>query len=170
MRLLSRSLPSFSLIEMLVVMVLSSIIVGIIYFSYYTLYTYQVSLSKRYKGFEDISTLYFQLKTDVDRCDRVDASDGNTLRFKIPKPDTEIHYFFSTSYVAREQAGRIDTFYCRLQNPVFMLKGNSLADRSAQVDEIQIGVGQLPVEVNVHIYKQYDVASLLETVQKDTMP
>ena len=101
---ISHKVHSFSLIELLVVMVLSSIIVSIIYFSYYTVSKYQISLTAKLRGFDDVSELYFLLKKDIYRSKKINSFDEENLICSVEGIGANVHYIFSASYIVRSPA------------------------------------------------------------------
>jgi hypothetical protein len=169
MYLISRKVNSFSLIETLVVMVLSSLIVSIIYFSYYTVSKYQMNLSSRLIDFNDKSELYFLLKKDFDRSKKIEAIDEESLRCNIERKGVEIQYIFSSSYIVRMQDGRVDTFKCNIDKPVFLWRGKQIIPPQGRIDELQIQLLDMAEPIQLSIHKQYDAASLVETVKQDTI-
>src|ERR1044072_3609062 len=123
MRLLNHKVASFSLVEMLVVLVLSGISIGIIYFAYYTLSTYQITLSRKYNDLNDRNTLYFSLKKDIERSQQVTVFGESDLYCLSPHENLTIQYSFSSTYSIRRQAGRVDTFHISTGKPVFLWQG-----------------------------------------------
>src|SRR5688572_20383804 len=107
---MGRRIEAFSLIEMLVVLILSSIIVSIIYFMYYTVSTYQLTLIRKQRKSEDLTMLYFLLRRDTDRAEKIVALSVDEIQ-TIDTNAQSVYYSFDTAYVMRKQLARVDTFY-----------------------------------------------------------
>jgi prepilin-type N-terminal cleavage/methylation domain-containing protein len=162
------SVPSFSLVELLVVMVLSSIIVGVIYFSYATIVSYQLRLSNQKRLVEDAATLYFILKKDVQQSTCVRAISHETILCE--RSLGTVNYGFYDGYVLRQQLDRIDTFRLRFEAPKFYQQTKQLGVFPAIVDEIQL-TRQATDEAstNISICKYYDAAMLIQLTATDSI-
>src|SRR5690349_1031153 len=99
-------LNSFSLIEMLVVLVLSSIVVGIVYFSFYNISAYQLDLTRRYSKFSEITDFYFLLKKDVEESSKIKSINGTEIFCSNSGQFGRIQYLFSDSCILRIQDSR----------------------------------------------------------------
>jgi prepilin-type N-terminal cleavage/methylation domain-containing protein len=161
---------SFSMIEMLVVLVLSSMVVGIVYSAYYTVSKYQLELTRKYTRHGDLAVVYFTLKRDFDRSARVENIKGeNALRFSAPHGE-KVEYYFSQEAVVRKQAMRVDTFQCTSGKPRFLLEGREVRqDEVSLVDEIQMDINSLPDQTALMLHKHYDAASRMEPMENDTI-
>lgn len=173
MRRLNSKISSFSLAEMLVVLVLSGIIIGVIYVAYYNVSTYQLSITRRYGALQDAGQLFFLMQRDVERSGQIVASAAGLYCTALGAESVSagIVYVFSPDFCVRRQAERIDTFRCKLSQPEFRWKGDavSASDSSVYVDEIQVEADfQRPVKI--HIFKAYDAASMIEMTSNDTLP
>jgi type II secretory pathway pseudopilin PulG len=162
------SVPAFSLVELLLVMVLSSIIVGIIYFSYSTISAYQIKLSSQKRIAEDAATLYFILKKDVQQSEVVLATSPETILCKQLLGNTS--YSFYHRYVLRQQVERVDTFIMRFERPRFFQQGVLKEVYPFVVDEILLTPqGDNTTAVNTTVFKYYDAAMLIEINPNDTI-
>jgi prepilin-type N-terminal cleavage/methylation domain-containing protein len=162
------SLPAFSLVELLVVMVLSSIIIGIIYFSYSTITSYQLRLTNQKRLAEDSATLYFVLKKDVQQSEAVRAVSPETI--VCERSFGLISYGFHHGYVLRQQLERIDTFLLRFERPRFFQQKKLLEAYPFLVDEIQLRPQvNDDTTLSTTIFKYYDAAMLIQMTQKDTV-
>lgn len=168
-RLLNHRAPSFSLVEMLVVMVLSSIVISIIYFTYYTVTTYQASLTRRYASVDDRSRLYFLLKKDFDDGYDIRTVHENELVVSKIEGDTPVYYFFDREFVLRKQHFRQDTFRCTFTNIQFSGNEDETNTGSRKIFEANLLMEIAGDTMNLRLFKQYDRASLIET-KRDTLP
>jgi prepilin-type N-terminal cleavage/methylation domain-containing protein len=165
---INRKVESFSLIELLVVMVLSSIIVSIIYFSFYTVSKYQMTLASKLNGFNDVSELYFLLKKDFERSKTILSADNEHLRCIIERKGIDVEYTFLADNIVRRQTNRTDTFKCKVSTPIFLWQGKEIIAPEINVDELQIELLDGPTSIQLRVHKEYDAASLIETVKNDT--
>jgi len=167
MHLFSHKVSSFSLAEMLVVLVLSGIVLGSIYFAYYTVSTYQINLGKRIKTQNDLGLLFYTLKKDIDRSDSVQTIDTQTLCC-YDHERGKIEYTFSGPFSTRRQFERIDTFVCRIQSPIFKFLGKIVQEK-AMIDEVYLTEDASESPFEIKLYKMYDAASLIEIAPNDSL-
>jgi|GEM_PF-2863648 len=176
---LNSKLRSFSLVEMLVVMVVGGIAIGIIYYAYYTVFTYQHQLTDKYDKVNDASDLYFQLNRDFGHCRYATVTEQQELLCQEATAGTTVRYSFISEYCLRKQRERLDTFKCSLGKPQYRWRGKPLEEASQNrlqgmflTDEVSIEVTGLLQPVTYLITRQYDAAALLEitTLPTDTLP
>lgn len=160
---------AFTLVELLIVMVLSSIIVVVIYFTYYTVATFHVQLLRKQRVVEDMSTLYFLLKKDADKCRTIKPNHAMSFSC-ISEGDWSVDYVFDSLYVLRIQTARVDTFYCRVKSVSCFFENTPIEKHSEVIDKINVGIQGLTQPLNISIMKKYDAASLITTTQKDSLP
>jgi prepilin-type N-terminal cleavage/methylation domain-containing protein len=163
-------LSAFSLPETLVVMVLSSIIVSIIYFSFQTISSYQVRLTNQKQQAEDAGTLYYLLKKDFQQSVSVKALDDDRMKCEYWN-DANVVYIFQTEYVLRQQSERMDTFRMAFDVPTFLQQGNVVSDYPVVIDEALLRQNRAGGKsLDFSFYKYYDAASLLQMVKTDSLP
>jgi len=176
---LNSKLHSFSLVEMLVVMVVGGMAIGIIYYAYYTVFTYQHQLEDKYDLVNDASDLYFQLNKDFGHCRYATVTEEQELVCREAIAGTTVRYRFTSEYCLRRQLERLDTFRCTLGRPQYRWRGKPLAEAGEDgqpgirlTDEVSIEVTGLLQPVTFLITRQYDAAALLEvtTLSTDTLP
>lgn len=168
MYLLNKRTPAFSIIEMLVVMLLSSLIVGIIYFAYYTVNGYQLTLTRKLQQVDDVAGLYYNLKADLDRSENVYMS-GQGIVCNFRQVGSPVEYSFFSEFIIRSQASRTDTLKCAVEEFLFYFQGES-ATLGGTVDEVWIIIKSGNESVSLHMGKEYDAAALVNQVTKDSLP
>jgi prepilin-type N-terminal cleavage/methylation domain-containing protein len=168
-RLRHAELPSFSLVEMLVVLVISGILLGSLYFAYYTVTAYQLALTKKLSHLEDVNGLYFSLKRDVDRGEAIQSTATRDLRCQFA--GQTVQYTFTADYCLRRQTTRIDTFHCKASTPIISWQGKVLepADTLQILDALQVTLTDFDPPLTMQIHKLYDAASLIKLTQPDTL-
>jgi prepilin-type N-terminal cleavage/methylation domain-containing protein len=166
MNLLKISVKSFTLVEMLVVLVLSSIIVGIIYFIFYNVNTYQLNLMRKQQQIGDMNTLFFTMKSDAERCEHIDALNPYEVVFR---GDIHVAYVFGDKFVLRKQDSRLDSFAGTFLKPVFSWQGRNVERYPDIVDEIQCEFSHFSDSVTLDVRKYYDAAALINVSPKDSL-
>lgn len=159
-------LPAFSLIEMLVVLVLSSIITGAVYYAYYTVNTFQVSLSRKYTSLRSAATLGYRLRTDVENA-RITTKLDSGFQCVLPS-NRVITYVLHDQYITRHQDALIDTFRFKTSEKFFLFEGKE--NPMAPIDEIILEGRILEKNLRYHVAKEYDAASLVQFVKRDSLP
>jgi hypothetical protein len=155
------------MIEMLVVLLLSSIVVGIIYATFLTVSRYQNTLTDKYKSNEDVTSIYFLIQKDFERCETINRTDEYTIEC-LDMLRTPVMYTFNDESIVRHQLTRSDTFRCKIGKPVFKKDGKELQAKGA-LDELQVEIKCLPFHVNWVVVKQYDAAGLVPTMKSDSI-
>jgi len=165
---MARRIEAFSLIEMLVVLILSSIIVSIIYFMYYTVSTYQLTLIRKQRKSEDLATLYFLLRRDVDHAKEIVAFSEDEI--ETTRTDAQsVLYSFDSAFVLRKQLTRIDTFYGQFGNVQLAWRQKPISTYPSNIDKLDVEVKGLALPLQIHVVKKYDAASLVNLVKKDSL-
>lgn len=79
-----------------------------------------------------------------------------------------VQYVFFEEDIIRRQGTVMDTFKCRITDPHFMWRSKDIEKFPGKIDEITFTL-QTHQPVKVAVFKQYDVASRVET-KRDTLP
>jgi len=149
-------------------MVLSTIIVGIIYFSFTTVQTYQANLASQKQSAEDVATLYYVLKKDIQQSTIVRASSKNVISCEYPLKKNVVYEFYD-SYVVRHQVERVDSFSFGFEAGLYWTD-TLVAKFPAAVDEVRLAASKkntVPAALTLH--KFYDAATLIPLTEKDTL-
>jgi prepilin-type N-terminal cleavage/methylation domain-containing protein len=160
---------SFSLVEMLVVLVLSGIVLSILYFAYYSISTYQFTLVRKVDKQEELGLMFYTLKRDVERCNILRVREQYAINCYNTYGQLNVSYYFFAPNVIRKQLERIDTFHCQIENPLFFFQGEQVTNINTVVDEIKLIVDAPQVPVELDINKLYDAASLIIAIPNDTI-
>jgi prepilin-type N-terminal cleavage/methylation domain-containing protein len=159
---------SFSLVEMLVVLVLSGIVLSTLYFAYYSISTYQFTLARKSEQQEDLSLMFYTFKRDIEHCYILRMRNQHVIDCYNAPEQLGVSYYFDAPNVIRKQLERIDTFHCQIEEPLFFFRGASVIDENAVVDEIRLieNISSIPIELDIN--KLYDAASLINAIPNDT--
>lgn len=161
-------LQSFSLVEMLVVLVLSGIVLSILYFAYYSISTYQFALVRKADKQEELGLMFYTLKNDVECSTILRMREQNIIDCYRTPEQLDVSYYFDAPNVIRRQLQRIDTFHCNIERPVFSFQGVIATDVNAVVDQIRLVVDSPQIPLELDINKLYDAASLINAIPNDT--
>lgn len=159
---------SFSLVEMLVVLVLSGIVLSILYFAYYGITTHQINFARKINIQEDRGLMYFTLKRDVERSYLLRMRDKYSIDCYRSAGQLDVSYYFDAPNVIRKQIERIDTFHCNIEEPLFFFQGKMVTDIDAVVDEIRVVENASEIPLELDIGKLYDATSLINAIPNDT--
>jgi prepilin-type N-terminal cleavage/methylation domain-containing protein len=161
MLIFNLKIRSFSLIEMLVVLILSGIISGIVFFCFFTVTTYEINLSRKLDNVNDATILYSNLTKDIKRCQLLRV-DNNFLRCTYSENSRMVSYEFFPEYVIRKQIDRLDTFACLSDVPYYTFQGKELIKRKGYADSVSIQIAHADRMLPFTVRKVYDRATLLQ--------
>jgi prepilin-type N-terminal cleavage/methylation domain-containing protein len=160
MKLLRNKMPAFSLLEMLVVLVISSIAVGIIYSSYEFSARYHIRIGTKTDRNLAVQELYMLLMNDFDRSLLATKPDSSTVFIFFPEQRKNVKYSFYRDSVVRIQAERRDKFDGLFSKPEFeMIQADSVSP--PVVKSIRLGVSSFHPPLVFFYNKAFDAAALL---------
>lgn len=160
MTVLNHKVAAFSLLEMLVVMVLSSIIVGIIYFAFFTVTVYQKTLENKYQHIEDINFINSGLTNDFDRSDSIVMLNEQEIICYLKHTNTNVQYSFFNSTIYRRQDTRIDSTACTVSGVQMLFRNHTVI--KGIIDEVRLETILLEGSATLVFYKPYDAAALIK--------
>jgi prepilin-type N-terminal cleavage/methylation domain-containing protein len=158
---------SFSLVEMLVVLVLSGIVLSILYFAYYSISTYQFELVAKVDKQEELGLLFYSLKRDIDRSYMLRKRDQFAIDCYSAPEKVDVSYYFVEPNVVRKQLERTDTFHCEILRSAFLFQEIPVTD-NAVIDQIRLTLNTAPDPIELDIIKLYDAACLINAIPNDT--
>lgn len=130
--------------ELVVALLLSAILTGIVFYSYFLLnnqfrkYSVKTDTVNEYLIFQKV------LKRDIERCDYFkDTLSQTSILFKMPGEDTITSYLWSKRTVIREAANSLDTFHFKLvgYDPYFLEDGIPFMNKiilTIDIDDVEI--------------------------------
>lgn len=160
-----RGIKSFSLVEMLVVMVLASVVVSLIYWVYYSVSSYNLLLKSKLAKAETREILFHVLKKDFMTGVEVRRVDHFVIVCKYPRGMTAVRYSFNKEFIVRDQLTRKDTFDFNVLHAVFLRNQSQVDYRNSLIDEIEI---LLSDSTDITLYREYDRATLIEALSDST--
>jgi len=161
--MLTKKIKAFSLPELLIVMVLSGLVTGAIYFSYYSVNRYHQNLTMNIDRFGDQQELFFRLKKDMDQCFAVTAFDQRRIDFLTATGI--IQYRFLPDRVERNWYGQLDEFRVAL-TPEFYFRTNTVSEKNQLLDGLKLKFKPNQALDEFIFYKRYDVASVIRFENK----
>lgn len=111
---LNRLMPAFTVLELIIVMILSGIVIGLtyLYFTQFQHYIRQASLgSEAYIGLDQFSTVF---QKDMDDAGEIYYRVPSTIR--LLKDEEEIDYSFEGNVIIRKLEYSNDTFHIKSAN------------------------------------------------------
>ena len=148
---LQRRMKSFTLIELIVTMIISSIGIGIMGSAYRIVNHQYSSYKKMNEGISHIKQLNALLHKDFDNAMQVNWRNG-TLEILNEKDEKEIIYKFNHNTITRLQANVNDVFEIKIIGIKGMLMDQPL---TGIIDELQIEVLVNGANQHFHFKKQY---------------
>lgn len=104
-----KKLNAFTLIEMLVVLILTGLVVSLSYSAYEIFLSYRISYLKSSRHLSQLEMLHLVLEKDFSQASSIKEQSGS-IRFENPDASLFL-YHFNESNIVREQEFRADTFY-----------------------------------------------------------
>lgn len=162
----TNSLPAFSLAEMLVVMLLSGLAAGIVYFAYYTVNRYHLDLTRKSELVSDVHSLQYLVNRDFERCEYVSCT---TAGFMCLSRDSAVNseYHLLAEGIVRNQVSRSDTFHVTPLAAKFLFKNKPVTTNTFDVFYLEAIC--LADTIVMKFVKEYDASSLVYHHKHDTI-
>ncbi len=142
-------IPAFTLTEMLVVLAISTIVVGLA-FTIISLFSRNIQLiQNNYSSSTKLSLLEDQLTIDFNRFHVISYNDA-TGQLSLKNPIDSIVYSFDESIILRG----LDTVLKTKNNKKIYLSGNEV--KNGWIDAIKIAINKREKENHLFIYKEND--------------
>lgn len=161
---LNFKLNAFTLIELMVSMLVSSIALGLIYSGYEL-------ISKQFKSYKTTNEIvaeavYLNALIGKDFSKARNAKrNGDFVELNDYNNQLTI-YEFTEEFIMRKVSFSTDTFYIPIKNLSFSILGTEIFSESSSIDEFSFDI-KINKEVQVfHYKKQYDAAFLMEREQQ----
>jgi prepilin-type N-terminal cleavage/methylation domain-containing protein len=167
--MLRNKVSAFSLVEMLVVLVLSSMVAGIVYFSYRSVSLYYLTLDQKRIEVENLSGLNYLLKKDFEEADLIMAMNPRMIEITNGS-SSKINYEFFKNYSVRFQDMRVDTFALSCDSIAYRWVKRIQNFYPGCIDKISLEVTREESgPFRIGVVKLYDAASLIVATQKDSI-
>ncbi len=147
-----KKIPAFTLSEMIIVLILSSIVVGLAFSVLNLVQTHMLSIQKNYQKNTSLTNLETILCLDFNQHTNITF---NSLEHQLTfiSPLDTIRYQFSEQYISREK----DTFYIPIADKQFYFKGGICSE--GKIDAIQL-VPKKPFHTHkLFVFKYNDAAT-----------
>ncbi|MGD2034792.1 MAG: prepilin-type N-terminal cleavage/methylation domain-containing protein [Bacteroidales bacterium] len=158
---LNRKLKAFTILELLIVMMLSAIVVGMTYL-YFTQFRHY--LQTTYQQEEDYARLYrfeFALQKDIDLATELFSPSENELEVRFG--DEEIRYVFDEGRVVRETGNTADTMELKLTGTSFQV----LEEYNGLIESLDLEMETEPGKrLSLVFMKEYPAAVLFRNYRK----
>ena len=144
-----KKLKAFTMIELMVAMIVSSIVIGIALTIYMNLNQYYLDFKEKGKMDSELLMLVSTFRSDMDKSYEVHGDNSDlTLVFEAGKT---INYSFEGNCVIRTKSEVTDTFYNKVQE----IEVNYLDNENKYVNDILINIKQGEFVFPLHITKEY---------------
>lgn len=131
----SKKLKAFTLIEVLVTMLLTTIIIGIIYYAYEVVQKQFIHNKTNDEGITQLSMLNYLLEKDFNEsAEVIAANNGITFLYNDLK---SINYEFDEEYILRNTENVTDTFKIAVENATQLFL-ESLVNKGDLVDRLEM--------------------------------
>ena len=159
---LNQKVKAFTIIEMTVVMLLSTVVISMAYFAFEL-------LSKRYLKYKAQTEVYYKLtlldqllSKDFFLADSI-KTDGEMLH--TFQGNTICKYEFSQKYVVRQAASQTDTFYCKIQKHELLYNQQPILPGDI-VDQLNLSLLFEEKKLDYIYSKHYDAAGQINKALK----
>ena len=118
-----KKIKAFTLLELLIGMIISTLVVGFSVMSYFIIYEQYLNYKSVKHTISDVMLMNMVIASDFTNAQTISDVDDNELIFNDDN-DTLIHYHFSPEFITRQENEIIDTFKIAVNNrlPVFLLE------------------------------------------------
>ncbi len=160
MQLNPKKIQAFTLIELMITMLISSISFGIIYSGYEI-------VSKQYRSYKSSNeiiadALYLNVLMASDFSKARDAKKNDDGFQLIDYENRSTIYELSTEYIVRKVSFSIDTFKVPVKNISYLMQNSDVNAEPYFIDEVSFNVGINKQTQTFHYKKQYDAAFLMD--------
>ena len=151
-----KKIKAFTIIEILITMVLSSIVIGAAIYVFLTFNTLLTKTSKRNMQNLEIISLHHILKKDFIEADEI-REEYSSLLIQF-NDDKKVYYDFEEDCVIRDAIVSRDTFNIKVND----FKLYFLDEQSKLVTEIILDIENEKLDLSIHLVKQYPAVKYLE--------
>lgn len=152
-------LKSFTLIEVMTVMLLSSIVISTAMLSYDLINRQFVSYSKMNEKLLQAVKLNTLLNVDFFKAQYIRFS-NEEIQF-IQQEQNGISYQFQTDYITRTMGDAVDTFFISVQNMEAMMLKEKVEQGEKLIDELSFEVVSENEIKKIHFQKKYGADMLM---------
>ena len=148
-----KKLPAFTLIEVIVVMVISGIVVSASYFCY-SMITRQMNL---YRSHTDKTLEAVLLQTVIENDLHTSAFVRNETDYELElsSSDKKIYYVFGSNFILRKLDSVTDTFHIHADGPKMTFEKKTPEELHTLVDELTFGVRMADSTYTICFNKEY---------------
>lgn len=160
MKIENKKIPAFTIIELMVTMLISSIAIGIMYTGYDIVSKQYVTYKKNNEIIAE--TLYLNALMNNDFGNARDVKRNEDGFELVDYANRLTIYELSEEFIVREVSFSIDTFHIPVQHIAFSMLGNEVLNESTLIDEVSFDITVNKETHSFHYKKQYDAAFLME--------
>ncbi|MBI5541228.1 MAG: prepilin-type N-terminal cleavage/methylation domain-containing protein [Bacteroidia bacterium] len=144
-----KRLRAFSMVELMVAMIVSSIVIGVALTVYMNLNQYYQDFKEKGKIDSELLLLVSTMRADMEKSYEVHGDNSDlTMVFEAGKT---INYSFEGKFILRKIDDVTDTFY----NPIQEVEVNYLDNENKYVNDLLVNIKQVESIFPLHITKEY---------------
>lgn len=157
-----KKLKAFTVMELIVGMVISTLLMGICFMAYKAVLKQFTNFKENNAAIQEITLTHYLLTKDTDKASKIYLKDESTLAFEFEaQPPT--YYTFEEKYIIRESSIVIDTLNVSVSGTNFTLLDQSPQHSTQKIlvlgISLLIGKGDGQLELNVN--KDYDASQTI---------
>ncbi len=156
MRQYNKKIKAFTLIELIVVLLLTSLVITITFYTFQVAKNYYLHFDKKENQVTALIRFNAVLQSDFTKSQ---YAEGNSKVVTCYFEKKQISYRFMNEYIIREQVGVRDTFYCQASHLKYFFENAILMSDQRVIDEFQFFDDQ--AQINYHFKKVYATADLM---------
>ncbi len=160
-----RKLKSFTLLEMMIALMLTSIIVSISYLSYMIIFKEMSGYKNKSKLISEILQINTNLQADINKSDAVYWK-NDALFFFCPQ-NVEIKYYFRNNFILRESGMVQDTFFISPFDLQKKFLNNNQTDENAWIEELSFKAVILTKERTFYYKKIYSASDYISNTEEE---
>lgn len=163
MRTYIKRLPGFSLIELVIVMMLSGVVLGMVYYSFHITQLTFTRFLKNKKQQEDFHVMNANLERDFFKSDSITYQDRIVSCYL---KDEMVIYDIAEKGIYRNQNNSLDTLQIVVEECICSFEREET--QSGWIDELLINYLDKRGHGDLHFIKNYDAVSILSYNKRNT--
>ena len=158
LQLTAPKVKAFTLIELVVVMIISGILFSIAYFSFFIISQRFNHFSSASSSVMEISNLQTILNKDFDEAEFLQLQGDDLI---VKKDSLELLYHFEEDYLLRTQLDQVDTFHIPIENKSYYFKNAIYYLNTGYIDELEFTSEYHDEKFHFHFHKDYSTEQLI---------
>lgn len=150
----TNKIQAFTISEMVVVLILTSIVVGLAFSVLSLVQKHMSGIQNNFKNTAELNKLEQSLWLDFNRYSKIKYNNLDEELIFVNELDS-ISYQFYEKYIIKEQ----DTFFIQLQDKIMFFNGNQMD--SGEIDAMKIETTKIMQNQKLFVFKKNDATSFI---------